>query len=236
MFKNKKMLASLGYVLLVVVVLTLIGAFAKSADVGGFLQLMENKTFDLRQSILVNSGQKKVHDEIVILAIDDASYEYLLTKYGEWPIPRSVYADVVNYIEKQKPSLIAFDLMFVKSIKSTPMADQKLIDTISKYDNVYTSMNFDDQPFDVRIPENLDKKFSVNVKNNSDVKFSKNLTFSNCRTILPGIMQGTKNIGFINVSRSDDGILREVNPFMIYKGDFYPYLSLKTGLKYFGNL
>lgn len=232
MFKNKKMLAYLGYVLLVLVVLTLIGAFIKSADIGGFLQLMENKTFDLRQSILVNSGQKKVHDEIVILAIDDASYEYLLTKYGEWPIPRSVYADVVNYIEKQKPSLIAFDLMFVKSIKSTPKSDNKLIEVISKYNNVYTSMNFDDQPYEVRKPENIDKKFTVNVKNDSGVKFSKNLTFSNCRTILPGIMQGTKNIGFINVSRSDDGILREVNPFMIYKGDFYPYLSLKTGLKY----
>lgn len=232
MFKNKKLLASAGYVLLTLVVLVLIFAFVKSADVGAFLQLMENKTFDLRQSFLVNSGQKKVHDEIVIIAIDDASYEYLLTKYGEWPIPRSVYADVVNYIEKQKPALIAFDLMFVKSIKSTPMADQKLVNTIKKYDNVYTSMNFDDQPFDVRKPENIDKKFSVNIKNNSDIKFSQNLTFSNCRTILPGIMQGTKNIGFINVSRSDDGILRTINPFMIYKNDFYPYLSLKTGLKY----
>lgn len=232
MFMNKKILASAGYAFLTLVVLILILAFVKSADVGGFVQLMENKTFDLRQSLLVNSGQKKSHNEIVILAIDDASYEYLLSKYGEWPIPRSVYADVVNYIEKQNPSLIAFDLMFVQSIKSTPQADKKLVETIKKYDNVYTSMNFDDQPFDVRKPENLDKKFSVNIKNNSDVKFSKNLTFSNCRTILPGIMQGTKNIGFINVSRSDDGILREINPFMIYNGDFYPYLSLKTGIKY----
>lgn len=232
MFKNKKMLASVGYVLLTLVVLALIIAFFKGADVGAFVRLMENKTFDLRQNLLVNSSQKKVHDEIVIIAVDDASYEYLLSKYGEWPIPRSVYADLVNYIEKQNPSLIAFDLMFVKSIKSTPKADNKLVKVMSEYNNVYTAMNFDDQPFDVRKPENLDKKFSINVKNNSDIKFSRNLTFSNCRTILPGIMQGTKNIGFINVSRSDDGILREVNPFMIYNNEFYPYLSLKTGIKY----
>lgn len=232
MFKDKKVLASAGYVLLMLVVLILITAFMKSADVGSFVQLMENKTFDLRQSLLVNAGQKKSHDEIVIIAIDDASYEYLLTRYGEWPIPRSVYADVINYVEKQKPSLIAFDLMFVESIKSTPNSDNKLIATIKKYDNVYTSMNFDDQSFDVRKPEKIDKKFSANVKNNSDINIAESLTFSNCRTILPGIMQGTKNIGFINVSRSDDGILRQINPFMTYQGSFYPYLSLKTGLKY----
>lgn len=232
MLKNKKTLTNLGYALLMLIVVTLITVFVKSAGIGVFLQLMENKTFDLRQSLLVSSGYKKPNKDVVILAIDDASYEYLLTKYGEWPIPRSVYADVVNYIEKQKPSLIAFDLMFVKSIKSTPQADNKLVNTIKKYDNVYTSMNFDNQPLDVRQPENIDKKFSVNVKNNSGIEFSKNLTFSNCRTILPGIMQGTKNIGFINVSRSEDGILREINPFMIYKNNFYPYLSLITGLKY----
>jgi len=229
---NKKTLTYLGYVFLVLFATVLIAIFVKSANIGGFLQLMESKTFDLRQSISVNSGYKKVNKDIVILAIDDASYEYLLTKYGEWPIPRHVYADVVNYIEKQNPSVVAFDLMFVKSIKSSHQDDSALVKVIKDNNNVYTSMNFDDQPFDVRKPENIDNKFSVKVKNDSGIKFSKNLTFTNCRTILPQIMKGTNNVGFINVSRSDDGILRKISPFMIYQKDFYPYLSLMTGLKY----
>lgn len=229
---NKKTLTYLGYGFLVLFATLFIAIFLRSTNIGNFLHLIENKTFDLRQSVLINSGHKKPNKDIVILAIDDASYEYLLTKYGEWPIPRRVYADVVNYLEKQKPSVIAFDLMFVKSIKSSKMDDALLVDAIKNNNNVYTSMNFDNQPFDVRKPISLDKKFSVDVKNDSDIKFSQNLAFKNCRAILPQILQSTKNVGFINVSRSDDGVLRQVSPFMIYQDKFYPYLSLLTGLKY----
>lgn len=232
MFNNKKALTYLGYVFSVLFITVFSILFIKGTNIGYFLDSMENKTFDLRQSILANSGYKKPSKNIVILAIDDASYEYLLGKYGEWPIPRSVYADVVNYIEKQNPSLIAFDLMFVKSMKSLGKDDNLLVNAIKKNRNVYVSMNFDDQPFDVRKPADLDKRFSVNIKNDSDMDLSKTLSFTNCRTILPQIMQNTNNVGFINVSRADDGILRKINPFMIYKGDFYPYLSLLTGLKY----
>lgn len=229
---NKKFLIYLGYGFLFLTLTAFIIVFVKSTNLGLFLNSMENKTFDLRQNVLVNSGFKKPNKDIVLLAIDDASYEYLLNKYGEWPIPRNVYAEVVKYIEKQKPAVIAFDLMFVQSMKSKPQADTALVNAIINNNNVYTSMNFDDQPSDVRKPINLDKKFTVQVKNDSNVDFSENLTFTNCRSILPQILSGTKNVGFINVSRSEDGILRKISPFMIYKNDFYPYLSLLTGAKY----
>lgn len=83
-----------------------------------FIQSMENRTFDIRQNIQVNSGVRKHNKDIVIVAIDDASYEYILDNYGEWPLPRDKYAQMVNYVEKQHPENIAFDLMFVKSMKA----------------------------------------------------------------------------------------------------------------------
>ncbi|MFA7659503.1 MAG: diguanylate cyclase [Candidatus Gastranaerophilaceae bacterium] len=232
-FSDKKIQTYLSYGLSFFIVAAFIVFFVQSTKIGDFLAAMENKTFDLRQSILVNSGYKKPSKNIVLVTVDDASYEYLLEKYGEWPIPRDVYAKLINYLEKQKPSVIAFDLMFVKSIKSKDNADKMLVDTIKQYKNVYTSMNFDNQSIDVRKPVNLPKKLTVNVKNDSGINFfSKDLTFSNCRAILPQLLATTKNIGLINVSRSDDGILREIPPFMVYKNDFYPHLSLLVGLKY----
>lgn len=197
-----------------------------------FFNSIENRTFDLRQSILANSNYKKTSKDIVLVTIDDASYEYLLEKYGEWPIPRNVYADFINYVEKQKPAAIAFDLMFVKSIKSKHNADMALVNAIKQNKNVYTSMNLDNQPFDVRKPITLPKKLSIELKNESNIDFSKDLTFTNCRSILPQIINGTPNVGLINVSRADDGILRKIPPFMVYQGDFYPHLSLIVGLKY----
>lgn len=205
----------------------------KNANLASFVDTVENRTFDLRQSILINEGAKKPSEDIVIVAIDDATYEYILDNYGEWPLPRDTYAKVINYLEQQSPRSIVFDLMFVKSIKSSNGADEMLINSFQKYNNVFTSMNFDNQSEDLRIPPELPDKLSLNIQNNSKIDFSQ-LTFSNCRKILQGIIDATSNIGIINVSRSDDGILRKMPLVVKYKDKFYPQLALKVGLNYLG--
>ena len=205
----------------------------KNANLASFVDTVENRTFDLRQSILINEGAKKPSEDIVIVAIDDATYEYILDNYGEWPLPRDTYAKVINYLEQQSPRSIVFDLMFVKSIKSSNGADEMLINSVQKYNNIFTSMNFDNQSEDLRIPPELPDKLSLNIQNNSKIDFSQ-LTFSNCRKILQGIIDATSNIGIINVSRSDDGILRKMPLVVKYKDKFYPQLALKVGLNYLG--
>ncbi len=203
----------------------------KNTDLNTFIDVIENRTFDLRQNIMINEGVKKHNDNIVIVAIDDASYEYILDHYGEWPLPRDIYAKLVDYLELQKPQIIAFDLMFVKSMKSDYNADLELANTFKKYNNVFTSMNFDNQPEELRIPPTLPKKLSINLKNNSNIDFSE-LTYTNCRTILSDILNATSNVGIINVSRSDDGVLRKMPVLVQYKKDFYPQLATKVGIKY----
>lgn len=205
----------------------------KNANLKNFIDTTENRTFDLRQSILINEGSKKANQDIVIVAIDDASYEYILDNYGEWPLPRDTYAKIVNYLEKQNPRIIAFDLMFVKSLKSKNQADKTLTDVFKKYNNVFTSMNFDNQSEDLRIPPNLPDKLTIDVKNNSKIDFSQ-LTYTNCRTIIEEIINATSNIGIINVSRSDDGILRKMPLVVKYKDNYYPQLALKVGFSYLG--
>lgn len=205
----------------------------KNANLNNFIDTIENRTFDLRQSILINEGTKKANQDIVIVAIDDATYEYILDNYGEWPLPRDTYAKIVNYLEKQNPRIIAFDLMFVKSLKSKNQADKELTEIFKKYNNVFTSMNFDNQSEDLRIPPNLPQKLTIDIKNNSKIDFSQ-LTYKNCRTIIEEIINATSNIGIINVSRSDDGILRKMPLVVKYKNDYYPQLALKVGLNYLG--
>ena len=219
----KKILYTLGLVLLVLFSFLII----KNANLSALVDSIENRTFDLRQSILV--GSKKPSDDIVIVAIDDATYEYILDNFGEWPLTRDNYAKIINYLEKQNPRVIAFDLMFVKSLKSKKHADEDLINTFKKYDNIFASMNFDNQSQDLRTPPELPKKLTINVNNKSKINFEQQ-TFTNCRTILEGIINATSNIGLINVTRSDDGILRKMPLIVKYQGDFYPQLALKVGL------
>ncbi len=194
---------------------------------------MENSTFDIRQKVLTNSGVRK-HN---IVAVDDASYEYILDHYGEWPLRRDVYAKMVDYIEAQNPKSIAFDIMFVKSMKSENSADETLINIFKKYDNVYTAMNLDDQPNDLRTPPKLPKKLSLTVprnyveNNTPDV-----IEYTNCRAILEGIIEATSNIGMINVSRSDDGVLRQMPLYLKYQGKLYPQLGYLIGKRHNENL
>ena len=204
----------------------------RSANFNAFIDVIENRTFDLRQNVMINNKIKSVNNDIVIVAVDDASYEYILDKYGEWPLSRDVYAKLVDYIESQKPQSIAFDLMFVKSLKSNPRADEMLVDSFKKYDNLFTAMNLDNQSKDLRTPPLLPEKLSVNLINNSSDINLDGHTYTNCRPILPGILDSTSNIGMINVSRAEDGILRRMPLFVKYQDKFYPQLGLKVGLQY----
>ena len=229
------MLKKLLYFIWLVIFCTVAFVTLKIANISDFIDVIESRTFDLRQNVLINNHAKAHNDNIVIVAIDDASYEYILDNYGEWPLTRDVYAKLVDYLEAQHPQSVAFDLMFVKSMKSLPQADLALVNSFKKYDNLYTAMNFDNQPEDLRIPPTLPKKLAVNLKNNGGKVDFTAQTYTNCRSILPAILDATSNVGMINVSRAEDGILRRMPVFLSYQGKFYPQLGLKVGLNYLKN-
>lgn len=196
-----------------------------------FFEVAENRTFDYRQSLQVIHKRPLPNKDIVVLAVDDASLESLWEKYGEWPIPRNVYADLINYLELQKPQSIIFDLMFIKSIRATADADKYLAETMNKYNNIYTAMNLDDHPSSLRLPIDLPDRLALNIENDSNIDFSQK-SYKNCRPIMSSLIDGKVNIGMTNVQRASDGILREITPIMMYKDKYYPYLSFKAGADY----
>lgn len=197
-----------------------------------FFEVAENRTFDYRQSLKVLHKRPIPNKDIVILAVDDASLEMLWDKYGEWPIPRYVYADIVNHIEKQKPQAIIFDLMFIKAMRTTGTSDQKLIEALNKYNNIYTAMNFDNVTTDVRLPISLPKRLELNVNNKSNIDLRNKYEFTNCRPILKELLEGSVHIGMTNIVRNADGIIRKIAPILVYNDLYYPYLSFEAGANY----
>jgi len=226
------MLKKFIYTLWLLVFAILVFLSFKNGSFYNFISAMENRTFDIRQNILSKSGHRHHNKDIVIIAIDDGSYEYILDNYGEWPLRRDMYAKMVDYIEAQHPKSIAFDLMFVKSMKSDAASDEALVNIFKKYDNVFTAMNLDDQPEDLRTPPVLPDKLAINPQNSDNLRL---LEYSNCRVILEGILDATSNIGMINVSRSDDGVLRKMPVFLKYNGKIYPQLGYLVGTHYLGD-
>ena len=216
------MFKKLLYVLFSIALALLVFYGFTHSELDAFIDGIENKTFDLRQSVI--SKHKTASKDIVLITIDDASYEYALDNIGEWPLPRGLYADLVEFVEKQKPRTLAFDMLFVKSAKNNAAEDKKLATVFGKYDNLYTAMNFDHQSEDLRKPQELPQKFEITLKNLSDINFEEN-AFTNYRPIVEDIINNTSNIGTVNISRSNDGILRKAPVLVKYRDKFYPQMS-----------
>lgn len=226
-------------ILVLVLLTTFVITFLPQKETKELINYMENKSFDIRQRII--SKEKKSNNDIVIITVDDPSYEFLIEKYGDWPVPRNVYGDIVEYVQSQNPKYIIFDLLFIKSLKRIPGSDNKFLKIYDKYDNIYTALNFDDYDYNLRRPPDLDKKISSNIKFDEN-----NITprkFTNCRAILQEIIDKSDNIGHINTPKSDDGFTREIPVFVNYpqydqnslkeiKPNYYLYLTIKLCIDY----
>ena len=225
-------------VILIVLFLGIFIVFPKK-ETKNIINLMENKTFDIRQNIIAKD--KKINKDIVIVTVDDPSYEYLIETYGDWPIPRNVYAKMLDYIQAQNPKYAAFDLLFIKSLKRIPGSDNELIEAFKKYQNTYTAINFDDYSFELRKPPIIDKKISSNVKIKPENMHP--YKYPNCRMIMEEIIDATDKIGHINTPKSDDGFIRTIPVLINYPrynpddlseiaDEYYLYMTVKLAIDY----
>ncbi len=71
----------------------------------GPLDTLELKLYDLRAKM---RATHKVGDEIVIVAVDDASIQQI----GSWPWPRAYMADLVDQLSESEAKVIALDLTY----------------------------------------------------------------------------------------------------------------------------
>ena len=217
----------IAYTLIVVGIFTLFFWVGNFKSFQNFISKIEASSFDLRQQFV--SKYKTANKDMVIVAIDDATYEYIMNKYGTWPISRQVWADAVSYIEQAKPKNIIFDLLFIKANLNDKKADSAFIENVKKYDNIYLSMNFDNYDDKIRTSPVLDNKLKLKLKE-GELYDSPYVTFINARSVMNELIEVTDNIGSINVTRDADGVIRNLTPIFKYKGDYYPNLSLKVAM------
>lgn len=93
--KNKIILKYLLYSVYIIITIALLLTVLGQPHIRNFFVNIENQTFDVRQNLI--SNYKKVNKNIAIISVDEASYEYILDKYGEWPLNRGIYADMVEF-------------------------------------------------------------------------------------------------------------------------------------------
>ncbi|MFA6989558.1 MAG: diguanylate cyclase [Candidatus Gastranaerophilaceae bacterium] len=225
---GKNGMKNLYYIFMTVLMILLLGLAIKEFNMTSFFNDIEAKSYDIRVKLFKDKAMP--NPNIILVSVDDDSIEKMEKEYGRWPWTRQAYNDLIEYLEQNKINLVAFDMMFIGYQQNFESKDIELAKTIAKYDNVFTSMNFDYRDHS-ELPY-LPDKFKANLTNNSDtIDFSKT-EFTSVRPIIKEIIESTDNIGFINFVRDDDGISRRAPTFLKFKGDYYPYLALKTAQYY----
>ncbi|MFN0166504.1 MAG: CHASE2 domain-containing protein [Bryobacteraceae bacterium] len=103
----------------------------------GSLEWLENRTADWRAQSTVDP--RRADPRIVIVDIDNASFRALTEKLGRWPWTRQVWAELVRYLDRGKPQLILFDVIFSGS---EPGADPGFAQVLREAGNVMAPFSF----------------------------------------------------------------------------------------------
>lgn len=235
-----------GLTLLVIAVI--FGAFALF-HMDRMVEQLELRSFDLRSQIPWGTTKKWPSPDVVILQFDDASLNVLNDEFGVWPWPRDVHARMIHSLNRWGVRSMLYDIMFVAHRKGSEDADQTFINAFRQYNNVYLSMNFDNdlaesqklgkdltpkdievlEPFSIKLVSELDKALpnsSLKLKKDPDGHIffdNPHLSFNHYRSIMPSLLSKKSNIGIINHGADEDGVSRS-NP-LFFRFQYHAFVK-----------
>lgn len=214
---------------------------------GGAFQRNEWIAFDWL--IQHKRGDSKAPDDIAIILIDDASLQAMDPVVGRWPWPRSILADVIEYLSLGSPKAILFDILFSERQhaageqgQTLPVEDQRLIEAtqtsgvtfhavqliLDKEDEINKSLT--DRPF----PEYIRQHNALRGKIQNHAIFNTQSSANNYLIPIDGLYQAAKGLGVVSVDKDRDGILRRIHLLHPYQQELFPALSI-TSLTASGN-
>jgi adenylate cyclase len=202
-----------------------------AATVGLLLQFtragewMENRAFDERTRW--TARPKKADTRIVIIDIDNASFDALQEKLGRWPWPRQVWTEVIRYVSKGQPAAIVFDAAFTGEQKDAPVMDDDFArvmrnsgKTVLGFSFLPTELFGSDQTTrqDVSSYAAQGTRFGFALENG---KWTPNLP-------LEKLARSAAGLGSITSTPDEGGLIRREPVYFLYEGRAYPTLGAKT--------
>ncbi|WP_342618490.1 CHASE2 domain-containing protein [Rhodoferax sp. GW822-FHT02A01] len=108
-------------------------------------------TFDamVRARVLVAAPDPRV----LIIDIDEPSLQRMAGEFGRWPWPRDTLATVLDYLERQKPAAIVWDIMFSDADRISPGGDAAFNAAVSRSSHGHFSV--------VRLSPEADAKSAI---------------------------------------------------------------------------
>jgi adenylate cyclase len=208
------------------------------ANAGLYLLVFEElelKTFDMRAKFF--KYLRQLPDDIAVVLIDEQSLRQMNQVVGRWPWPRSVHADLIDFLSLGGAKAIVFDILFTENekIQGVPPEmqganDLRLAEATGAAGNVYhaaqilgdTEDEYNKGLLNHPLPADFAKRFSVKRITRDEEMANNNLYSIPFRELY----NAAKGVGVVNVSPDSDGIYRRAKLFRAYQGDLFPLLSV----------
>ena len=213
-------------------------------------QYLDYRIYDL---FLQSSTQKAGSQKTVIVDIDEKS----LKKYGQWPWPRYRVAELLEKINRQRPSSITLDVIFSEPDRTSlgrllenfsevftlEIASDNIPDTLLDNDRILSAV-LATGPFVLatkfHFEESIDKSQNcilhpVKAVSLHDAKTStatsQLFSSENVLCNIPELTRSVNTSGFFNINPDRDGILRRAPLLIKHQDKIYPSLALATLMK-----
>ena len=188
------------------------------------LQPLENRLSDF---FVRQHAQGLAPDpNIVIINVDDASLEKMENIAGNWPWPRSVFAEMINAIDKQHPKAIVFDKLFVERDVYRPESDALFNQALEGKKNVYFPL--------VRQPATQDKAGAAlaDVADQLGILRTDHAVADAHAALLPPMAVDAKywRVGTVNFLNDADGVGRRYDIFTDAYGWLIPSLPARLAM------
>jgi adenylate cyclase len=190
------------------------------------LNWLESGTLDVRSRWAARP--RAADPRIVILDIDNASLSGLQEQLGRWPWTRRVWTEVIRYVSRGKPSVIAVDIVF--GGKESDAVDSEFASVIHSAGHVVLGYSFVSTQMEMADPEPEHLKLELLAPYASIPGLAEPLPASQFSPNPPldQIAQSAAALGCLNSSPDLDGKIRHIPLYFAYKDRAYPSLCVRT--------
>jgi adenylate cyclase len=159
------------------------------------------------------TSKAPTENNIVTVNIDEES----LNKYGQWPLPRNVYADLVEDLYKRGAGLVVLNVFMTETDRMG--GDGALAATMNEFPVVLPSQPYDKHKNKPRKPSTavIQSEFSDQIVNYGGV-------ISN----VPLLESRAAGVGIVNTMPEVDGVVRRMPLVVAADGTVYPSLAMEA--------
>lgn len=165
---------------------------------------IERLDYSMQDTFIRLRGAEKPSDEIVIVAIDDQSFNWTGL---QWPWPRSYYAEIVDQINKGGGKVVGIDLILFEPDEKQPENDALFAKALEESSSSVAVMQINKTGGEGYETETLSQPLSA------------------YRAVLDGM-------GITEIKRDEDAIVRNITAYSMYQGQVYPHWAFEIAKLY----